>query len=75
VSGDWGATPLAAGLLEQAARRNGGPRSARAVAAVMHQVSDALGNTPAACRASYIDPRLVDAFPDGAPLRQIARFG
>ena len=26
------------------------------------EVADALGNTPAVCRSSYIDPRVIDAF-------------
>jgi len=29
------------------------------------QVSEHLGNTPAVCRASYVDPRVVDRFEDG----------
>ena len=28
----------------------------------MREVSEALGNTPAVCRSSYVDPRVVDAF-------------
>jgi DNA topoisomerase IB len=29
------------------------------------EVSEALGNTPAVCRSSYVDPRVVDLFHDG----------
>jgi DNA topoisomerase-1 len=29
------------------------------------EVAEALGNTPAVCRASYIDPRIVDRFLNG----------
>ena len=62
----WHATVLAArGLAE------GGPppRSDRArrkvVTEVVREVADALGNTPAVCRASYIDARLVDLWERG----------
>ena len=30
----------------------------------MREVSQALGNTPAVCRSSYVDPRLVVAYRD-----------
>jgi DNA topoisomerase IB len=29
------------------------------------EVSHYLGNTPAVCRASYIDPRVIDRYDDG----------
>lgn len=59
----WSATVLAATLLagvdpppaSQTARR-------RAVSGVVRRVAEHLGNTPAVCRASYIDPRVVDRF-------------
>jgi DNA topoisomerase-1 len=48
------------------------PRTAtvakRAVAHAVSQVSAALGNTPAVCRASYIDPRVLDRYRDGATI-------
>jgi DNA topoisomerase IB len=48
---------------------------ARAVARAMREVSTYLGNTPAVCRASYVDARVVDRFHDGrtveAALRRI----
>jgi DNA topoisomerase IB len=37
----------------------------RAVSAVVKDVAEALGNTPAVCRASYIDPRVIDRFLNG----------
>ena len=40
------------------------PRSARSRRAV-ERVAEALGNTPAVCRRSYIDPRVLDRFRDG----------
>ena len=37
----------------------------RAVSAVIKDVAAFLGNTPAVCRASYVDPRVVDRFHEG----------
>jgi DNA topoisomerase I len=37
----------------------------RVVSTVVKNVAEALGNTPAVCRASYIDPRVIDRFLDG----------
>ncbi|BCJ76477.1 DNA topoisomerase [Catellatospora sp. IY07-71] len=38
----------------------------KAVTAAMREAADLLGNTPAVARASYVDPRLVDAYGAGA---------
>ncbi|MBQ1073821.1 DNA topoisomerase IB [Micromonospora sp. C31] len=61
----WHATVLAATELATV----GPPRSAtagrRAVAAVMRDVAELLGNTATVARASYVDPRVVDLFHDG----------
>jgi DNA topoisomerase IB len=52
---------------------------ARAERAAVAQVSDVLGNTPAVCRGSYIDPRVIEAFERDqtvvAPVRRIRRAG
>jgi DNA topoisomerase I len=37
----------------------------RVVSSVVKEVADVLGNTPAVCRASYIDPRVIDRFLNG----------
>jgi DNA topoisomerase-1 len=37
----------------------------RLTTAAVKEVSGFLGNTPAVCRASYIDPRVIDRFMDG----------
>ena len=37
----------------------------RAVARAVKEVSHYLGNTPAVCRASYIDPRVIDRYNGG----------
>ena len=44
----------------------------RAVAGVVRTVADLLGNTPAVCRASYIDPRIIDAYHDGHTISTLA---
>ncbi|HEY0214804.1 MAG TPA: DNA topoisomerase IB [Cellulomonas sp.] len=66
----WHATVLAARGLAAAGAP---PRSDRArrsvVAQVVRDVSDELGNTPAVCRASYIDPRVVDLWAHGTTIR------
>jgi DNA topoisomerase IB len=63
----WHATVLAAVALavsypvvrqSEAARR-------RAVARAVQEVSHYLGNTPAVCRASYVDPRVIELFEEG----------
>ncbi|NUT40553.1 MAG: DNA topoisomerase IB [Thermoactinospora sp.] len=56
----WHATVLAAVGL---AISPSGTR--RAVARVMKEVAEYLGNTPAVARASYVDPRVVEAFEAG----------
>ena len=48
------------------------PRSAtarrRAVVAAVKETAEQLGNTPAVCRSSYIDPRVIDHFEEGRTL-------
>jgi DNA topoisomerase IB len=59
----WAATVLAAVALarEDAAGRH----DARAVNRAVREVATALGNTPTVARASYIDPRVIEAYADG----------
>ncbi len=61
----WHATVLAAvGLaVSRPARSTAGRK--RAVARVMREVSEYLGNTPAVARASYVDPRLIELYERG----------
>ena len=64
----WNATVLAAVVLAAAARQRdlatkGGRNRAKRDA--VKQVARYLGNTPAVCRASYIDPRVFDRFDSG----------
>jgi DNA topoisomerase IB len=64
----WNATVLAAVVLAASARERdlttkGGRNRAKRDA--VNEVSRYLGNTPAVCRASYIDPRVFDRFDGG----------
>jgi DNA topoisomerase IB len=66
----WNATALAAVALAVS-----GPAAAtktarkRAIKRAIDEVAQYLGNTPAVCRASYIDPRVFDAFDAGLTVR------
>lgn len=42
----------------------------RAVTRVVQEVAHYLGNTPAVCRASYIDPRVIDLYEQGLTVRK-----
>ena len=62
----WSATLLAAvalGVSGEVAHTKTGRK--RAIARAVKEVSHYLGNTPAVCRASYIDPRVIDAYEGG----------
>ncbi|MEV6878968.1 DNA topoisomerase IB [Amycolatopsis sp. NPDC051128] len=60
----WNATVLAATAFAAADPPTSETARKRAEAQVMREVSKALGNTPAVCRSSYVDPRLVAAYRD-----------
>jgi DNA topoisomerase I len=62
----WNATVLAAVALAvsgQATQSKTGRK--RAITRAVKEVARYLGNTPAVCRGSYIDPRVFDRFRDG----------
>jgi DNA topoisomerase IB len=62
----WNATVLAAvGLAVSPVPRRSASSRKRAVARVVKEVSEYLGNTPAVCRASYIDPRVIERYQRG----------
>ncbi len=63
----WSATVLGAVELARAARRGPMSASARKKASRLAVKADSedLGNTPAVCRSSYIDPKLFDRFDAG----------
>jgi DNA topoisomerase I len=58
----WHGTLKAAVALARSRRPTSQSAARRVVAAVMREVAEDLGNTPAVARASYVDPRVVDAF-------------
>jgi DNA topoisomerase-1 len=68
----WSATVLAALALavsgEVAGTQTG---RKRAIARAVQETSHYLGNTPAVCRASYIDPRVFDAYRAGLIIRPV----
>jgi DNA topoisomerase-1 len=63
----WNATVLAAVALAVSGPAASAPKTAveRAVRRAVQEVARYLGNTPAVCRASYIDPRVFDRYRDG----------
>ena len=63
----WNATVLAALALAPTAEAARASKTARkrAVKRAIDEVARYLGNTPAVCRASYIDPRIFDRFDGG----------
>jgi DNA topoisomerase-1 len=66
----WNATALAAVALAVSGE-SAGTRAARkrAVNRAIEEVAGYLGNTPAIARASYIDPRVLDAYDAGLTIR------
>jgi DNA topoisomerase IB len=64
----WSATVLAAVALAISTGARSITARRRAVARAMQEVALYLGNTPAVCRSSYVDPRLVDHYQAGATI-------
>lgn len=72
----WNATVLAAVALAGAEETHGRIARAREVKQAIRTVAAYLGNTPAVCRASYIDPRVIDRFQGGTTIADaIGRVG
>ncbi|MGH9042037.1 MAG: DNA topoisomerase IB [Acidimicrobiia bacterium] len=65
----WSATVLAAVALAVSTGARSATARRRAVARAMQEVASYLGNTPAVCRASYVDPRVVDHHLAGATIK------
>jgi DNA topoisomerase IB len=61
----WNATVLMAATLAEAPPPKSRTARKRVVSAAYKQVSEQLGNTPAVCKASYVDPRVVDRYEHG----------
>jgi DNA topoisomerase I len=73
----WHATVLTAVGLAVSTQAPTSPTARkRAVTRVVKEVSEYLGNTPAVCRSSYIDPRVIDLYDDGVTIqRSLERLG
>lgn len=69
----WHGTVLAATALAVLPPANelSPSKRTRAVASVMRDVSELLGNTPSVARASYVDPRVVDLWEDGHTIEAV----
>ena len=65
----WHGTVLAAVELSGEEKPRSEAAAKRAIKRAVDRVSDALGNTPAVCRASYIDPRVLDRYRDGVTIK------
>ena len=65
----WHATVLTAvGLAVSTGAPTSESARKRAVSRVVKEVAEYLGNTPAVCRSSYIDPRVIDLYDDGTTI-------
>jgi DNA topoisomerase IB len=65
----WNATVLAATALAVSSEALRGPTSRkRALVRCFQEVAHYLGNTPAVCRSSYVDPRIIDRFQGGGTI-------
>jgi DNA topoisomerase-1 len=65
----WSGTVLAAVALAVSGRAAASKTARkRAVSRAVHEVARYLGNTPAVCRASYIDPRVFDRYQAGVTI-------
>ncbi len=64
----WHGTVLAAVELAAGPEPGSPAGDKRAIAAAVKRVAERLGNTPAVCRSSYIDPRVLDRFRDGVTI-------
>ncbi|EHR49346.1 topoisomerase IB [Saccharomonospora marina XMU15] len=69
----WNATVLAAVGLGGTEPPSSQRATKRAISAVLRDVADELGNTPAVARRSYVDPRVITAFTDGLTIRSAVR--
>jgi len=62
----WHGTVLAAAELAGEPAPSSEAQAKRSIKAAVERVADALGNTPAVCRRSYIDPRASVSFASGS---------
>ena len=64
----WSGTVLAAAALAGEPKPKSEAAAKRTIVAAVESVAAALGNTPAVCRRSYIDPRVFDRYRDGVTI-------
>jgi DNA topoisomerase IB len=64
----WAGTVLAAVALAVAEKAESKTARKRAISRAYQEVSHYLGNTPAVCRKSYVDPRVVDRYRAGVTI-------
>ena len=70
----WHATVLAAAALAETDEPGESKASRkRAISGAMKEVAEFLGNTPAQARASYVDPRVIDAYEEGETIHGTTR--
>lgn len=62
----WTATVLALELLASRPLPESKTQTVRAINQVLREVANQRGNTPAICRKSYVDPRVITSFTNGA---------
>jgi DNA topoisomerase-1 len=61
----WGASALTLRALGDLGEPASAADAKRSIAEAIREVADALGNTPAVCRASYVHPALLEAYAEG----------
>ena len=71
----WHGTVLAAVELAGEPEPTSEAQAKRSIRAAVGRVSEALGNTPAVCRRSYIDPRAIERFRAGETISPKASLG
>ncbi|HEV3365557.1 MAG TPA: DNA topoisomerase IB [Acidimicrobiia bacterium] len=72
----WAGTVLAAVALAVADEAGSKTARKRAISRAYQEVSHYLGNTPAVCRKSYVDPRVVDRYRAGVTISDaLSRIG
>ncbi|RBM07351.1 DNA topoisomerase IB [Streptomyces sp. PT12] len=68
----WHGTVLAAvGLAVSGHAARSETARRRAITRAVREVADYLGNTPAVCRASYINPRVIELYEDGVTMEPV----
>jgi DNA topoisomerase IB len=68
----WSATVMAA-VSFASKPESAGPASSKEVKDVVRQVADAIGDTPAVCRSSYIDPAVLEGLHEGGAASALRR--